>query len=48
METTIKIPNFLEFDDVEGANTVSLKHYVFLDRFSAERRKYCFKVRQKK
>ena len=42
-----KIPNFMEFDDVRDANVTDLSKYVFLDRFSAVRNKYCFKIRQK-
>ena len=42
------INNFLELDTVEDANKVSLEKYVFLERLSAERGKYCFKVRQKR
>ena len=48
MEMIVEIPNFIEVESVDAANKVSLKQYVFLDRFSAERRKYCFKIRQNK
>ena len=44
----VKLNNFLELDTVAEANRVNLEDYVWLDRFSAERRKYCFKVRQRK
>jgi len=44
----IELKNFLEFDNVEEANSVSLADYVFLERLSAEKGKYCFKIRQRK
>lgn len=43
----VEINNFLEFRSVDEANTVSLEDYVFLERLSAERGTFCFKIRQR-
>ena len=40
--------NFIECETVEVANDINLKDYVFLERLSAEKGKYCFKIRQRK
>ena len=40
--------NFLEKKTVEEANQVSLDNYTFLERVSAIRGVYCFKVRERK
>lgn len=40
--------NFKECDNVEQANNVDLAEYVFLERLSAELKKYCFKIRARK
>ncbi len=40
--------NFIECNTLQEANEVSLKEYVFLERFSVEKNKYCFKIRQRK
>ena len=39
--------NFLELDTVQEANGVDLARYTFLERLSAQKSKYCFKVRQR-
>ncbi len=40
--------NFLECGAVEDANKIDLDYYTFLDRVSASRGKYCFKIREGK
>jgi len=40
-------PTFLELATSEEASRVNLEDYVFLDRFSATRGLWCFKVRQR-
>lgn len=42
------VKNFIEFDSVDEANTVDLSIYTFLERLSAKKGKYCFKVRESK
>lgn len=39
--------NFIEKDTVIEANTVDLGKYTFLERLSAVRNKYCFKIKVK-
>jgi hypothetical protein len=39
--------NFIEADTVAEANAVDLGRYTFLDRLSATRNKYCFKIKVK-
>lgn len=48
MTTTTSGSNFLEVTTVEDANKVDLNTYTFLERMSAERGKYCFKIRETK
>ena len=38
--------NFLEVKTVEKANNVDLDKYTFLERLSAKRNIYCFKIRE--
>jgi hypothetical protein len=40
--------NFLEKETVDDANDVDLDKYTFLERMSAKKGLYCFKVRQAK
>lgn len=40
--------NFIECETVEQANKVDLSQYTFLERLSAEKKLYVFKVRQRK
>lgn len=40
--------NFIEIPTVQEANKVDLDNYVFLERLSAKRGKYCFKIREAK
>jgi hypothetical protein len=40
-----KYVNFLEFDSLFEANNVDLHKFTFLERFSATRGKYCFKIK---
>ena len=40
--------NFIEVNTVEEANAVNLDVYTFLDRVSATRGLYCFKIREAK
>jgi len=42
------MPNFIEKNSVDEANTVSLELYTFLERMSAEKGVYCFKIRERK
>lgn len=43
-----EIKNFLELATVEDANVVNLDLYTFLERMSAKKGVYCFKVRENK
>ena len=38
--------NFIEVDTVDEANKIDLNFYIFLDKQSASRNKYCFKIRE--
>ena len=40
--------NFLEKETVDDANNVDLDKYTFLERMSAKKGLYCFKVREAK
>jgi hypothetical protein len=40
--------NFLEVASVEEANNVDLNTYTFLERLSAQKGVYCFKIREAK
>jgi hypothetical protein len=40
--------NFIECESKEEANKVDLDKYTFLDRLSATRGVYCFKIRERK
>jgi len=40
--------NFIEKETVDDANAVDLDKYTFLERMSAKKGLYCFKVRQAK
>lgn len=40
--------NFIEKDTVSEANTVDLTIYTFLEKMSAIRNRYCFKIRELK
>jgi len=40
--------NFIEKETVDDANTVDFDKYTFLERMSAKKGLYCFKVRQAK
>jgi len=40
--------NFVEVKSVEEANTVDLNFYTFMERFSATRGTFVFKVRETK
>ena len=40
--------NFIEKKTVEEAREVSLDNYTFLERFSAAKGVYCFKIRESK
>jgi len=40
--------NFIEKETVDDANAVDLDKYTFLERLSAKKGLYCFKVRQAK
>jgi hypothetical protein len=40
------IPNFLEKTSVDEANSVDLDRYTFMERLSAQRGVYCFKIRE--
>jgi len=42
------IPNFIEKSDVDEANAVDLNKYTFLERLSAKKGVYCFKIRELK
>lgn len=42
------IPNFIEKITVDEANEVDLDKYTFLERLSAQRGIYCFKIRESK
>ena len=42
------IPNFIEKTTVDEANKVNLDQYTFLERLSANRGVYCFKIRESK
>lgn len=42
------LPNFLELVSVEEANKIDLNFYTFLERLSATKGLYCFKIREKK
>ena len=42
------IPNFVERSTVEEACKVDLNKYTFLERLSASRGLYCFKIRESK
>jgi hypothetical protein len=42
------LPNFVEKITVDEANQVSLDKYTFLERLSAHRGVYCFKIRESK
>ena len=44
----MKEKNFLEKETVDAANTVDLDRYTFLERMSAAKGMYCFKIRQAK
>lgn len=39
---------FVECKTVEEANNIDLGQYTFLDRFSASKGLYCFKIRENK
>lgn len=39
--------NFVEVESLEDANSIDLDAYTFLDRLSAERGTFCFKIREK-
>lgn len=43
-----ELRNFIEMPTVEEANTVDLSIYTFLERLSAKKGFYCFKIREKK
>lgn len=43
-----KPDNFVECHNALDANRVSLDHYTFLERLSAARNCYCFKIRERK
>lgn len=47
MEKKNVSPTFLELNSAIEASRVSLEDYVFLERLSAERGSFCFKVRQR-
>ena len=40
--------NFIERPTVDEANQVDLDKYTFLERLSAKRGTYCFKIRESK
>lgn len=40
--------NFVECDNVESANKIDLDVYTFLERISASKGLYCFKIREAK
>lgn len=40
--------NFIEKETVQEANEVDLDKYTFLERLSAKKNKYCFKIRESK
>lgn len=40
--------NFIELQNVEEANKVNLDFYTFLERLSAKKGLYCFKIREQK
>ena len=40
--------NFIEKTTVDEANSVDLDKYIFLERLSASRGVYCFKIRESK
>jgi hypothetical protein len=40
--------NFIEKETVDDANAVDLDKYTFLEKMSAKKGLYCFKVRQAK
>jgi len=40
--------NFIEKETVDDANAVDLDKYTFLERMSAKKGLYCFKVREAK
>ena len=42
------LPNFVEKTTVDEANNVDLDKYTFLERLSANRGVYCFKIREAK
>jgi hypothetical protein len=42
------LPNFLELVSVEETNKVDLNLYTFLERLSATKGLYIFKIREKK
>lgn len=41
------LESFLELQTVEDANKVDLQKYTFLERMSATKGNYCFKIRQR-
>ena len=43
-----KMDNFKEEKTVEDANEVNLSDYTFLERLSATKGMYCFKIRERK
>lgn len=43
-----ELRNFLEVMTVEEANRVDLNLYTFLERLSAKKGVYCFKIREQK
>lgn len=47
-EVNPKYANFIECDNVLEANGVNLEKYTFLERLSATKGKYCFKIRESK
>ena len=38
--------NFIECSTIEDANKVDLDYYTFMERVSAEKGLYCFKIRE--
>ena len=48
MEKMIEVPNFVECQSTQEANEVDLETYTFLERVSAARKSFCFKIRQRK
>lgn len=43
-----ELKNFLEVLSVEEANKIDLNLYTFLERLSAKKGIYCFKIREQK